>query len=309
METTVLIVSDIQAPYHDRKALDNLISFAKDFKPDVLVNVGDDVDGPEISQWHKGSALEYGSTLQTSFDIITGIHGRFREAVGDVPYHLSRSNHGDRLQKYVKQYSPALASLRSLDLAELAGYSAAGIEYHKAPFSIAPGWVCAHGDEGNMSQIAGRTAGLLSQRWGVSVACGHTHRAGLVPTSLGYGGSITTTLWGLEVGHLMALDQASYLKAGHANWQAAFGLLRINGTRVHPEVIPIQNDGSFCVDGVWYPRPAPRDQWFREAMDRQAGSAVDVDDLDEDETPEPNRALALAANDYPLTKSIMRLAA
>lgn len=257
MESTVLIVSDIQAPYHDRAALDNLISFAKDLKPNRLVNVGDDIDGPEISQWHKGAALEYGSTLQGSFDIITGIHGRFREAIDDAPYDLSRSNHGDRLRKYIGQYAPALASLRSLNLEELAGYKAASITYHRAPFSIAPGWVCAHGDEGGLSQIAGRTASMLSQKWGVSVACGHTHRAGLVPTSFGFGGKTSSTTWGMEVGHLMDLGQAGYLSGGYANWQSAFGILRVRGDRVHPEVIPIQDDGSFCVDGVWYPRVLP----------------------------------------------------
>lgn len=252
-ETTVLIVSDIQAPFQARGALNNLISFAGDFKPDVLVNVGDDIDGPEISQWHKGSALEYGSTLQASFDIVSEIHAKFRQAIGDAPYHLSRSNHGDRMRKYIGQYAPALASLRSLDLAELAGYTAAGITYHKQPFPIAPGWVCAHGDEGGLSQIAGRTAALLATKWGVSVACGHTHRAGLVPTSYGFGGLIHSTLWGLEVGHLMDVSLAGYLKGGHCDWQSAFGILRINGDRVHPEVIPINNDGSFCVDGQWYP--------------------------------------------------------
>jgi len=251
-DTTVLIVSDIQAPYHNRKALDNLIAFTKDFKPDRLVNVGDDIDGPEISQWHKGSALEYGSTLQLSFDIITEIHARFREAIGDAPYDLSRSNHGDRMRKYIGQYAPALASLRSLDLAELAGYTAAGITYHRSPFPIAPGWVCAHGDEGGLSQIAGRTAGLLSQHWGVSVACGHTHRAGLTAKSYGYGGSTSRTIWGMEVGHLMDQAQAGYLRGGHADWQSAFGILRVRGDRVHPEVIPVGDDGSFCVDGQWY---------------------------------------------------------
>lgn len=267
-EKTILIVSDIQAPYHDGKALDNLIAFAKDLAPDVLVNVGDDVDAPEVSQWHKGGALEYGSTLQAAFDQVAEIHARFRRAIGDVPYHLSRSNHGDRLRKYIAQYAPALSGLRSLDLAKLAGYDEARVTYHKEPFPIAPGWVCAHGDEGGLSQIAGRTAGLLSQKWGASVVCGHTHRAGLIPTSTGFAGHVTSTLWGMEVGHLMDVSQASYLPGGHCNWQSAFGVLHVSGDKVSPLVVPIEDDGSFCYQGVWYPRPVTFSGRMQSYMDR-----------------------------------------
>lgn len=254
-EQTVMIISDMQVPYHDKRAVDNLIAFAGDLRPDRLVCVGDDLDAPEVSQWHKSLAGEYAGTLQLSLDLLATIHKRLREAIGDAPYDLSRSNHGERIRKYIARFAPALSGLRSLDLEELAGYKSAGVEYHREPFEIAPGWVCAHGDEGSLSQIAGRTASLLSAKWGVSVVCGHTHRAGLVPTSTGFGGSVTSTLWGFEVGHVMDLTQAPWLKGGHANWQQAFGLLRIRGDLVSPELVPIHADGSFVVDGTWYPRP------------------------------------------------------
>ena len=261
-EKTVLIVSDIQAPLHDGAVLDNVLAFAKDLKPDRLVNVGDDWDAHEVSQYSRGRAGEYAGTLQAGLDVVASIHARFREAVGDIPYDLSRSNHGDRLRKYLAQYAPALSSLRSLDIEELAGYKAAGIAYHSEPFEVAPGWVACHGDEGSLSQIAGRTASLLSAKWGVSVVCGHTHRAGLVPTSSGFAGRVTSTRWGFEVGHLMDVSQATYLKGGSCDWQQAFGLLRVRGDRVHPELIPINDDGSFCVDGQWYPRARERSTKF-----------------------------------------------
>jgi hypothetical protein len=56
----------------------------------------------------------------------------------------------------------------------------------------------------------------------------------------------------MEVGHLMDVSRAHYLKGGHADWQAAFGLLYRRGDKVNPVVVPIQKDGSFCVEGVWY---------------------------------------------------------
>lgn len=253
-EKTIVIVSDLQVPYHDKRAIKNLLGFLWDYRPNALVNIGDDIDAPQPSHWHRGGALEYAGTLQRDLDLAAELHGRFRQAVGDVPYHVSRSNHGDRVSKYVKQYAPALDGLRSLDVRELLGYREQGIEYEPKPFKIAPDWVACHGDEGRLSGTAGSTAAGLSRKWGVSVACGHTHRAGLVPYSTGHSGQ-SVTRWGLEVGHLMDTRSAgtSYLKGGHADWQKAFGILHQRGTRVHPQVIPIQPDGSFCVEGLWYP--------------------------------------------------------
>ena len=253
MARTILVVSDMQIPYHDMKAVRSLLAFASDFQPDMLVNVGDDIDSPQPSQWSKGMAGEYAGDLQQHLDQAEEIHGLFRMVVGDVPYHLSRSNHGDRLRKYIDRYAPALRGLRALELAALAGYRDLGIIYHDRPFEIAPGWVCAHGDEGVSSTIPGRTAGLLAARWGVSVVCGHTHSAGLCPTSQGFGGTVDRTVWGLEVGNLMDMSRAGYLPGGYGNWQKGFGLLYVpDSGPVSPVFVPIDAAGRFTVEGETY---------------------------------------------------------
>ena len=249
---TVVVIPDMQIPYHDLTAINNLIEFVSDFDPDHLVNVGDDVDSPETARWNKGYATEYAGTLQEGFDQARMIHAAFRDAIGDKPYFVSRSNHGDRTAAYIKRYAPALSGLRSLDLAALVGYKELGIHYKTEPFLVAPDWVCAHGDEGSLSPIAGRTAGLLAAKWGVSVVCGHSHRAGIQPTSYGFGGVVHRTVYGMEVGHMMSMKAAHYLKGGHGNWQQAFGILYVHGVRVTPVLIPIHSDGSFVVEGVQY---------------------------------------------------------
>lgn len=251
-EKRIVIISDLQVPYQDHIAVDNVLRFLSDFQPDMLVNVGDDIDSPQTSHWHKGKAGEYAGTLQRDIDATRQLHTRFCLAIGNVPYHVSRSNHGDRTQKYINQYAPALASLSCLQLEKLLGYDELGIQFHRDPFDIAPGWVCAHGDEGTLSPIAGRTASLLAEKWGVSIVCGHTHRAGIISKSYGYGGHVTGQVTGLEVGHLMDVKQAGYLAGGHADWQQAFGLLYVNGDKVRPDLVPIQGDGSFLVEGVNY---------------------------------------------------------
>jgi hypothetical protein len=45
----IVVVSDLQVPYHDRVATRNLASFITKFKPDQVVNIGDEIDLAHIS--------------------------------------------------------------------------------------------------------------------------------------------------------------------------------------------------------------------------------------------------------------------
>lgn len=251
-DKTVVIVSDMQVPLHDAKAVNSLIGFVREFKPDMLVNVGDDADFTEVGSWKRGLATEYAGTFQDGLDRTKAVHSLFREALGDKPYHVSRSNHTDRLESYIGRHAPALSPLRGLELEGLLGYRELGIRFHREPFPIAPGWVCAHGDEGSLSRISGRTAGLLAEKWGVSVVCGHSHRAGLSQKSYGYAGKVTKTVTGLETGHLMDLRRAAYLSGGHADWQQAFSILYVHSGMVTPVLVPVHPGGKFSVEGESY---------------------------------------------------------
>jgi hypothetical protein len=251
-DKTIVIVPDMQVPLHDAEAVNSLIDFVADFQPDMLVNVGDDADFTEVGSWKRGLAAEYGGTFQDGLDETTAVHEQFREALGDKPYHVSRSNHTDRLDAYIARHAPALSPVRGLRLEELLGYDELGIRFHREPFKIAPGWVCAHGDEGSLSRISGRTAGLLAEKWGVSVVCGHSHRAGLSLKSYGYAGKVTRTVAGLETGHLMDLSKARYLAGGSGDWQQAFSVLYVRSGRVTPVLVPVHKGGHFTVEGVNY---------------------------------------------------------
>ncbi len=44
----ILIVSDLQIPYHDKRAVANLIDFVKRYKPDQVVTIGDEIDKQNI---------------------------------------------------------------------------------------------------------------------------------------------------------------------------------------------------------------------------------------------------------------------
>lgn len=247
----VVVLSDLQVPYHDKKLVKAVQEFVADYEPDELYCVGDEADSPEPSRWTKGTAGEYAGTLQKGLDMTHDIMAGFREAAGDVPFHVMRSNHGDRIQHYVRKYAPALDSLRSLEYQTLLGYRELGITYHSKIWQFARGWAMAHGDEGSLIRTPGGTALNLAKHTGLSIVCGHTHKLGLTHQHTGVGGRLTGRLFGFEVGHMMDLGKASYLKSGGANWQSGFGIMYIDKGNVTPVPIAV-NGRSFTVEGETY---------------------------------------------------------
>lgn len=243
MSRRVVILSDLQVPYQDSRAVKQVISFIKDYKPDELWCVGDELDAPEPSRWNKGMAGEFAPTLQDSIDETYNLMLDFRLALGrNKPFIIQRSNHTDRIQTYIRKYAPAFSTLESLRIEELLGYSSLKIQYLHRFKELLPGWVMAHGDEGRSVQTPGSTAMSLAKKLGKSVVCGHTHKLGLQHETTGLNGK-TKTIFGLEVGHLMDIKQASYLTSGIANWQQGFGILVEKNRKITPYTVPIV-DGS-----------------------------------------------------------------
>lgn len=231
-----VVISDLQVPDQDRKAVDLVTRFIKAIKPDGLLCVGDECDSPEPSRWNKGMAGEFAGTLQKGLDETHQVLKGFRTALGDKPFHLMRSNHTDRIDTYVRRYAPALHGLRDIEYTKLVRLEELGVVWHNQPFEFEKGWLLAHGDEGALSRIAGSTSMALSRKWNYSVVCGHTHRAGLQHEHRTLNGRITRYLWGMEVGCLMDMRKAKYLGPGMAaNWTQAIGVID-DGV---PELLPI----------------------------------------------------------------------
>lgn len=251
MKATVL-VSDLQIPFHHKKATKAFLQFVKDFQPDKVWCCGDEGDQPEPSRWTKGMAGEYAPTLQAGLDQVHEFMAELRANAGaDTKIIVQRSNHTDRIQKYIDRFAPALASLRSLDYPTLVGYPELGIEFARRPTYLAPGWIGLHGDEGAYSSISGMTALKLARKHGRSVACGHTHSLALVHDHATLNGSKTSERFGFELGNLMDQRKAEYLPTGSADWQQGFGILYHHKTRSFPVPVPIIGN-SFQVEGKLY---------------------------------------------------------
>lgn len=247
----ITIVSDVQYPLHDARAVRNLWQYIKDRQPDEVLIIGDYMDYPAPSRWSKATRAEFetdvfresegGKALLA--DLRDGYDGRIKFVVG---------NHDARPADYLRKYAPALASTRAFDVDVLLDFEALDIEVLPPFAEIAPGWLAMHGHElKGLNQIPGRTAASKVKKLDSSVVMGHTHKLAVSPETVGVG-KRRRTLFGFEVGHLMAENKAQYLAGGVANWQKGWGQLLVDQYSAVPVPVYVERDGSFVADGVRY---------------------------------------------------------
>ncbi|TDD97221.1 metallophosphoesterase [Actinomadura rubrisoli] len=250
----IVVISDTQLPYHDHTAVKNLIDFIGQWQPDGVIHIGDLMDYPTPSRWSKDTRAEFVGSVMKDSEMGKQFLGRIRR-IFDGWFKVIPGNHDERPEVYLESYAPALAEY-PFDLSTLLDFDSHGVEMARGFVDFAPGWTATHGHLGfSMSQVAGGTALRAAKKIGKSVVCGHTHRLGLVGDSCGYNGKVETR-WGFEVGNLMDMASASYLRNGGANWQKGFGVFYTDGDNVTPVPVPVHDDGTFVVDGYVFGKRA-----------------------------------------------------
>jgi predicted phosphodiesterase len=250
MKRTV-VVPDLQVPYHDPVAVKNVAAYIKAVRPDSVVTLGDEIDLPQISRWTENTPGWYEQTLAADRDEAVEVLWSLVEHTKDA--HMIRSNHTDRLYNVIMKKIPAFLALPELRFEKFMKLDELGITYHKKPYAVARGIIALHGDEQSVKPTPGLTALEAARRHGISVICGHTHRAGQSAFTEASGGKIGRILRGWEGGHLMDVRQAHYTK-GTMNWQQAFIIIEEIGTNVQVSIINLEKDGTFVVSGKRYGR-------------------------------------------------------
>ena len=247
----IVILSDLQVPFEDVWVTQNIARFLKTFKPDQTVTIGDEIDFQTISKWSAGTPEEYSQSL-----------GDDRDRCVDLLWELGvtdciRSNHTDRLYNVIMRKIPSFLSLPELRFEKFMKFDELGITFHKYPMVLAPNWVAVHGDHTPIKPQGGLSALEAARRHGKNIISGHTHRAGRSSFTEASGGRLGRVLHGVEVGNLMDFRQASYTH-GSANWQQAFAIMYVKGKNVQVDLIYIERDGTFTVQGKVYGRPRNR---------------------------------------------------
>jgi hypothetical protein len=241
----IVVISDLQVPYHDERAVRNVASFIKRFKPDQVITIGDEIDLPQISRWTEGTPGWFEQSL-----------GADRDATVEILWDLQvtdmiRSNHTDRLYNVIMKKIPAFLALPELKFEKFMKLDELGIKFHRKPLEFAPDWIAIHGDEGSVKPTPGLTALDAARKHGKSVVCGHTHRAGQSAFTEASAGVLGRVLRGVEVGNLMQFSKAGYMK-GTGNWQQAFAVFYVDKKTVTNTIVHIEKDGSFVFEGKRY---------------------------------------------------------
>ncbi len=241
----IVVISDLQVPYHDERAVRNVAAFIRKFKPDQVITIGDEIDLPQISRWTEGTPGWFEQSL-----------GADRDATIEILWDLQvtdmiRSNHTDRLYNVIMKKIPAFLALPELKFEKFMKLDELGIKFHRKPLEFAPDWIAIHGDEGSVKPTPGLTALEAARRHGKNVVCGHTHRAGQSAFTEASGGVLGRVLRGVEVGNLMDFKKAGYTK-GVANWQQAFAVFYVDKKAVTNTIVHIEKDGSFVFEGKRY---------------------------------------------------------
>jgi hypothetical protein len=253
MAKLIVVLADLQVPYHDPRYIKVMLKFAramrksKAFDQVEVGQIGDLTDQPETGRWNKGAAGEYAGTFWANIRTT-------RKIIQEFEFDwIKDGNHDRRVEDYLERYCPALGGPESEINMESLFRIGKGTptRLERKPFYMAPGWIAGHGDEGTINSVAGRTAFALAQRWDDSVMCGHTHRAGTVSVTVGLPGR-RRRITGMEIGHGMLEKHATYIKSGSPNWQRAFGLLVVEGRKTTDQLVMMNPDSSFSWDGrIW----------------------------------------------------------
>lgn len=249
-----VIVPDIQWPYHDGLALKKILKVIEDIQPSQVVQIGDGIDFPQVSQWSVGTAGMYADTLQ---DHISGYSVGFLEEVRKrAPKARLRwleGNHDLRITSFVKKYAPALASLDSLSIPSLFSLDELGWSYEKGPINIGTNVYAIHGHEcGGYSPSPNAWDKKFTERYGShrSYVFGHTHQPALVTRAYGFEGKVDGRFT-MNVGSIMDPVKATYVKDGSVSWNMSFGVLADDGKRVYPELV-VMTDRGFLFNGQKY---------------------------------------------------------
>lgn len=254
MTRRVVFISDTQIPLEDKRATRAVVQFIGSYKPDEVIHIGDLMDYATPSRWSKGTREEFaGSVVEDS----EAAKKRFLEPLRKVysgPVGVIEGNHDLRPRHYLEANAPALAEYdHSFSFTNLLDFDGYQIRHLPDMYEFAPGWVATHGHLGgiSLSRIAGNTARNAAIKFNTSVVMGHTHRLGKAPHVGGFNGRVKKHVTGVEIGNLMDMTKAQYLKQGTADWQQGFAVAYVDGNHVDVQPISI-NARKFTVDGVTY---------------------------------------------------------
>jgi predicted phosphodiesterase len=231
--SVVAFVSDIHAPFEDKKAIDLTEKILADVRPDVVFFGGDIVDCYAVSDFSKDPRRVV--RFQEEFDAAYEIMGRFMQHIPALERgYFIFGNHERRWSRLLNA-SPALISLRDLRLENLLRLDKLDIKLVKGDFKIGELFYM-HGDEFQGGGVYPARSGYLAS-FG-NIIFGHYHKAQVFYNRLKDG----TTHGSFANPCLCELKQ-EYVR-GVSKWQQGFSIVTYYGKLFRVETIVFFTDGA-----------------------------------------------------------------
>lgn len=223
----IISLTDWHVPYEDTTAIALAFAFVQYLQPTIII-LHEVHDFYAISKFDKDPNRKL--ELQEEIDKANRYLAELRQLCSKSRIILLKSNHLDRLRKFLWSQAPELNSLRALQLENLLELEKNGIEYKD--YFICRNVLFKHGNI--IRQDSSYTAKGEFLKEGCSGVSGHTHRLGMY-FSTKRGGKY---VW-VESGCLCNKN-AEYIE-GTANWQNGFSIISFEekGNQFIPQIIPI----------------------------------------------------------------------
>jgi hypothetical protein len=239
---------DIHVPAHDKKAMWAVKQALRDYRPDVLVLIGDVADCFAISAWPADPTVkrDFQAELEETRELIDEL----REVSGAKWVYIIMGNHEDRIWRYLTNVAPHLANVinpvtreRAMSIHDLLGYGpkdnvtfiydmgerggfGGGLLVNKS-------FKWHHGNRVRPKPAASPRAD--SDYTGLSTEHGHTHRLGFAFRETAVGEIMAS-----EIGNLVDENHPCLAYSNlRNNHHQGIALARVVGGKVHSQIYPI----------------------------------------------------------------------
>tara|TARA_R110000823_G_C15876765_1_gene494654 strand:- start:93 stop:800 length:708 start_codon:yes stop_codon:yes gene_type:complete len=223
---SVLVISDLHIPYHHQNAFDFLKALKAKYKPDLIVNIGDELDCHAISMHDSNPDLySAGDELRHSRVYIKELEKIFPQMK------IVHSNHSSLVYRRALKYGLPKDYLRSYN--EFLGVGDGWEWVDDLTITLSDNSKCffTHGMSADVLKVA--------QQYGMNTVQGHYH----TKFAISYYSNPDALIWGMQTGCLinqksMAFDYAKNFKS---RFIVGCGMI-ING---QPKLMPmVLKDGG-----------------------------------------------------------------
>lgn len=253
--TLAVAIGDTHSTFMDPFSWVSFLAFVKDAQPEVVLWVGDHIDGSEISRHPKVPG--HTNPLQLELDMQRAMMREARAVAPRARFVLVPDNHfWDRMVSYLTQVAMGHTSLRSLRIDELLQLGELDVELSPSGSFLAPG-----GDERPALRLYDRylvthgtklgphpaTSELLG--WGTSGVSGHVHRHQLV---MGPTAGLRDEQWMCLPGGVIEQVARYYVRGSGPAWSTGWGTLETCGRSL--QMTPVVVDGGVAMVHGWHYR-------------------------------------------------------